>query len=101
MKAIPGQEVTAPQTAPEHRARAEEYQRKAAAYRKDAEMHRQMLTDYSKNVARNPKDPGENSFIKKMRLHCEKYIKSAEALATEAEEMAKFHAMRARELEGK
>ena len=38
-----------------------------------------MLADYSKTVARNLKDTGENAYIKKMRLHCEKYINAAEA----------------------
>lgn len=96
-----GQEMKAPQTAQEHRARAEEYQKKAEEYRKEAESHKKMLTDYSKTVARNPKDTGENAYIKKMRLHCEKYVKAAESLAREAEEMAKFHTMRAKEMEGK
>ncbi|MBL8208882.1 MAG: hypothetical protein JNM09_31985, partial [Blastocatellia bacterium] len=52
-------------------------------------------------VAKNPKDSTENPYIKKMRLHCEKYSKAAEALAQEADEMAKFHTMRAKEMEGK
>jgi hypothetical protein len=60
-----------------------------------------MLTDYSKTVARNPKDTGENAYIKKMRLHCEKYINAAEGLAQEADEMAKYHTMRGKEMEGK
>ncbi len=64
-------------------------------------MHKKMLADYSKTVARNPKDTGESGYIKKMRLHCEKYSKAAEALAQEADEMAKFHTMRAKEMEGK
>jgi hypothetical protein len=95
------QEMKAPQTAQEHRERAEQYQKKAAEYRKEAEAHRKMLADYSKTVARNPKDTAENAYIKKMRLHCEKYIKAAEALAQEADEMAKYHTMRAKEMEGK
>ncbi len=96
-----GQDMKMPQTAQEHRERAEQYQKKAAEYRKDAEAHKKMLTDYSKTVARNPKDTGESGYIKKMRLHCEKYSKAAEALAQEADEMAKFHTMRAKEMEGK
>jgi uncharacterized protein HemX len=95
------QEMKVPQTAQEHRERAEQYQKKAAEYRKDAEAHKKMLADYSKTVATNPKDTLENAYIKKMRLHCEKYSKAAEALAQEADEMAKFHTMRAKELEGK
>jgi uncharacterized protein HemX len=96
-----GQEMKAPLSAQEHRERAEQYQKKAAEYRKEAEAHAKMLADYSKGVARNPKDTGENAYIKKMRLHCEKYGKAAEALAQEADEMAKFHTMRAKEIEGR
>ena len=96
-----GQDMKMPQTAQEHRDHAEHYQKKAAEYRKEAEAHRKMQADYSKTVARNPKDTGENPYIKKMRLHCERYSKAADALAQEAEEMAKFHTMRAKEMEGK
>ena len=95
------QEMKAPQTAQEHRERAEQYRKKAAEYRKEAEEHKKMLADYGKTVARNPKDTGENAYIKKMRLHCEKYINAAEALAQEADEMAKYHSMRAKEMEGR
>jgi hypothetical protein len=95
------QEMKAPQTAQEHRDRAEQYRKKAAEYRNEAEAHKKMLADYSKTVARSPKETGENAYIKKMRLHCEKYINSAEALAQEADEMAKYHTMRAKEMEGK
>ncbi len=98
---VMGQEMKMPHTAQEHREHAEHYQKKAAEYRKEAETHRKMLADYSKTVARNPKDTGESGYIKKMRLHCAKYSKAAEALAQEAEEMAKFHTMRAKEMEGK
>jgi uncharacterized protein HemX len=95
------QEVKAPQTAQEHRDRAEQYRKKAAEYRTEAQGHKKMLADYSKTVARSPKDTGENAYIKKMRLHCEKYINAAEALAQEADEMAKYHTMRAKEVGGK
>lgn len=94
------QELKAPQTAAEHRAHAEQYQKKAAEYRQEVAAHKQMLAAYSKGVAKNPKDTTENPYIKKMRLHCEKYIKAAENLALEAEEMAKYHTQRAKELEG-
>ena len=96
-----GQEMKAPQTAQDHKARAEQYEKKAAEYRQEAAAHKKMLADYSKTVARNPKDTGESGYIKKMRLHCQKYSRAAEALAQEAEDMAKFHMMRAKEMEGK
>ncbi|MBL8202691.1 MAG: hypothetical protein JNM09_00575 [Blastocatellia bacterium] len=95
------QEMKIPQTAKDHYELAERYQKKAAEYRQEIEMHKKMLADFSKRVARNPKDTGENPYIRKMRLHCEKYIKATTSAAQEAEEMAKFHTFRARELEGK
>src|SRR5262249_47621489 len=96
-----GQEMKAPQTAQEHRDRPSHYKKKAAEYRGEAESHKKMLADYSKGVAKNPKDTGENPYVKKMRLHCEKYINAAESLAREADEMANYHEMRAKEVEGK
>ena len=95
-----GQEMKVPQTAQEHRERAAQYSKAAAERRQEAELHKKMLADYSKTVAKHPKDMGENPYVKKMRLHCEKYIKAAESLALEAEEMAKYHNQRAKELEG-
>ncbi len=95
------QEVKIPQTAKDHYELAERYQKKAAEYREEITMHKKMLVEYSKRVAKNPKDTGENPYIRKMRLHCEKYIRAAENLEQEAAEMAKFHTFRARELEGK
>jgi hypothetical protein len=86
--------MKAPQTAQEHRDRAGYYKKKAAEYRGEVESHKKMLADYSKGVAKNPKDTGENPYIKKMRLHCEKYINASENLAREADEMAKYHEMR-------
>lgn len=96
-----GHEMKIPQTAKDHYELAERYQKKAAEYRAEIEMHKKMLAEYSKGVAKNPKDTGENPYIKKMRLHCEKYIRAAENLEREAAEMAKFHTFRAKELEGK
>src|SRR6266508_3866350 len=63
--------------------------------------HKKNLADYSKHVAKNPKDTGENPYIEKMRLHCERNISDAENLARDAGEMARYHTFRAKELEGK
>jgi hypothetical protein len=96
-----GQEMKVPQTAQEHHERAAQYRKAAEEQRQEVRAHKKMLADYSKTVAKNPKDTGENSYVKKMRLHCENYIKAAEALAQEADEMAKYHTMRGKEMEGK
>jgi hypothetical protein len=96
-----GQEIKIPQTAKDHYELAERYQKKAAEYRQEIEMHKKMLADYSNGVVKNPKDTSENPYIKKMRLHCEKYINAVENMEQEAAEMAKFHTLRAKELEGK
>jgi len=93
--------VKVPQTAQEHYALADRYQKEATELRVEIEQHNQMLAEYSKGVATNPKATGENGYVKNMRLHCEKYIKAAESLMAEDNELAKFHTLRAKELEGK
>ncbi len=93
-------EMKVPETAKDHSEMAAHYQKVAAETREDVETHKTMLADFLKSVASNPK-AGENPYARKMRLHCESYIKAAEALATEADASARFHALRAKELEGK
>ena len=85
--------ATAPDTAQDHVALADGYKKKAAVYREDAATHRQMLA--------SSKAPAENPWIKKMRLHCEEYIRDADKLAASADQFAEFHTMRAAELKGK
>lgn len=92
---------TVPQTAADHLAMSASYQKKAMNYREDAEFHRRMLADYKKGVAVTPKSHIENPWIKKMRVHCEEYIRTAERLAKDAEEFAKYHTFRGKELQGK
>ena len=94
------QEMKVPETAKDHREIAEHYQKVAAQTREDIEMHKKMLADFNRSAVKNPKT-GENPYSKKMRLHCEKYIKASEALAAEADASATFHNLRAKELEGK
>jgi hypothetical protein len=95
--------AAAPDTAQDHLALADGYKKKAAAYREDAATHRQMLASYKKQVAAptDAKAPAENPWIKKMRLHCEEYIRDADKLAASADQFAEFHTMRAAELKGK
>ena len=93
-------EMKVPETAKDHHEMAEHYQKIEAQTRQEIEMHKKMLADFGQTVAKNPK-AGENPYIKNMRLHCEKYIKASETLAAEAAESAKFHTLRAKELEGK
>jgi hypothetical protein len=95
--------VKPPETHKEHLALADTYREKAVAYRKDATTHRQMLETYKKRVATptDAKTVSENPWIKKMRLHCEEYIRDAENLVGSAEKFADFHTMRAAEPQGK
>jgi len=95
--------VKPPETPKEHLALVDAYRKTAAAYLEDATTHRQMLETYKKRVATpvDAKTPRENPWIKKMRLHCEEYIRDAENLAASAEKFAEFHTMRAAELQGK
>lgn len=89
-----------PKTADEHLTMSDSYNQKASGYRQDAEMHRSMLADYKKGAVGGQKG-SENPWVKTMRLHCETYIKDAEKLATDADKFTEFHAMRAKEMQGK
>jgi hypothetical protein len=90
-------------TAKEHLALADTYRKQTAVYREEAATHRQMLETYKKQVTvpADLKNPIENPWIKKMRVHCEEYIRDADKLAVDAEQFAEFHTMRAAELQGK
>ena len=94
--AIPvfAQEMKVPETAKDHHEMAEHYQKVAAQTREDIEMHKKMLADFNQAAVKSPK-AGENPYSKKMRLHCEKYIKASEGLAAEADASATFHNLRA------
>ena len=101
--APPSESAQAPKvavTAEDHLAKAAEYRKKAATYREEAAMHRKMYADYKMTVAIHPKAP-ENPWLRKMRDHCDRYIKDAEALAVDAEKFAEYHGFRAAELQGK
>ncbi len=80
---------------------AESYRKKAAAYREEAAFHRKMFADYKARVAAIPKSSMENPYIRKMREHCEVFIKDAERLAVDADKFAEYHHFRAEELRGK
>jgi hypothetical protein len=90
-------------TPSEHLALADGYRKKTTAYREDAAAHRQMLADYKTQVAvpTDAKTGIENPWLKKMRVHCEEYIRDADKLAANSEKFADFHTMRAAELQGK
>ena len=94
-------QLKAPDTAQDHYVLADQYKKKAADLQGEIDRHNQMLAEYSKGIAKSPKATGENSYVKNMRLHCGKYIKAAENLESEDLEFAKFHTLRAKELEGK
>jgi nitrate reductase cytochrome c-type subunit len=101
LTAIPAfaEEVKVPQTAAEHEARAKAYKEQAAQYRKSAEEHKQMAAAYA---AKRPdiKGVGKNPAAAKMSKHCLTLAKDFEKLATDAEKMAEFHEMRAKEAAG-
>jgi len=94
-------EMRAPQTAADHLALADHYQKQAAELRGEVEMHKQMLAEFATDVAHNPKTSGENSYVKAMRLQYERYQQAADKMIAEDTELAEFHTLRAKELEGK
>lgn len=88
-----------PVTSKDHLAKAEEYSKKAATYRAEAAAHQKMLADFRGRA--QVERPDEGPERREMRIHCEGFIEKAEALATEAENFADFHRLRAAELQGK
>ena len=103
-----------PVTAEDHLAVADEYVKKAADRRKEADLHRRMFAAYERlaaDLAAQPPPPkkrgktfpagkrGKDSKnpVTEYRAHCEAYIHGAELMADEAEKLAEFHRARARE----
>jgi hypothetical protein len=89
-----------PQTAEDHTAMATSYEQKAADWRKEAAMHREMAAAYGKS---HPDIKGgvRNPEAVKMEKHCMTIVKDAEKLAADADWSARFHHERAKELESR
>jgi len=84
-----------PESAGDHLALAQNYEEKAAAWRQEAAHHREMAAAYRNSRPANDADAAT------MQKHCMKIVKDAEALATDADDTAKYHRLRAKELQGK
>ena len=87
-----------PQTAEEHAAMAKSYEEKAAEWRKEAALHREMAAAYSKSHP-DLKAGARNPEAAKMEKHCMTIVKDAEKLAADADWSARYHRERAEELE--
>jgi hypothetical protein len=87
-----------PHTVEDHAAMARSYEEKVAAWRKEAELHREMAAAYSKS---HPDFKGgvRNTEAVKMEKHCMAIVKDAEKLAADGEWSARYHRERAKELE--
>ena len=88
-------------TPEDHLALETRYREKAKLLREDAATHQKMKADYvRRNTPASTKIP-VNPAVKKMSAHCDAIVEKSEALAVEEEKFADFHAMRAKELQGK
>ena len=93
-------EMKMPASSADHEALAKSYKEQAANFRKTAEEHKVMATEYKKTVA--PAVKGQpNPWGVKMTKHCTMLAKDAEKLAVDADKAAAFHTHRAREIQGK
>ena len=88
-----------PTTVEDHLAMAQSYQDKVAEWRKEAAYHREMAAAYKKS---HPDFNGgaRNPAAVTMERHCAKIADDAEKLAADAEDTAKYHRLRAKELQG-
>lgn len=97
-----GADVTLPKTAADHEAMAKQYEQQAAEYRKVAAEHRDMAAAARKQEEEMRGHPTpESAAAAKMAQHCGAIMKDADKLAADADSAAKFHRMRAKELQGK
>ncbi len=88
-----------PTTAEDHLAMARSYEDKVAEWRKEAAYHWEMAAAYKKT---HPDFKGgvRNPDAATMEKHCAKIANDAEKLAADAEDTAKYHRLRAKELKG-
>lgn len=89
-----------PETVAEHLAMSKSYVEKAAAWRAEAERHWRMAADFRKSHP-DRKSGARNTRAAEMDKHCSTLARDAEKLAADAEDFAKYHRMRAAELEGR
>ena len=92
-------EADAAQVANDHRAMAASYEEKAAAQDALVTEHTDMRRDYKQRFYLNEKvSPAAK--LRNMEEHCDAIIQQAKAEAAELREFAKWHRMRAAELDG-
>jgi len=94
------EEMKLPQTAAEHQAMAKSYEEKVAAWHAEAAYHREMAATYKK-AHPDAKSGAKNQWAAEMEKHCMNIVKDVEKAAGEADELARFHRLRSKELEGK
>lgn len=88
------------QVASDHQAMAASYEEKATAQQGLIDEHTQMKKDYRSKYYINEKLTPSRT-LDPMNKHCDAIIKDATKLRDELREFAKWHKMRAAELEGK
>jgi hypothetical protein len=84
-----------PESAADHVALAESYEGKVASWRKEAADHRAMAEAYKKLY------PSGHADAATMERHCRKVAADADKLATDAEDLAKYHRVLAKQMQGK
>jgi len=94
------EDLKLPETAAEHMAMSGSYVEKAAVWRAEADLHKKMAAEYLKSHP-DRKSGARNSWAVKMEEHCSALVRDARNAASDADELARFHRLRALELEGK
>ncbi len=83
-----------------HEQLARQYEEKALAQDALILEHTQMKLDYAEKLSPSPKGTNQAA-IKEMEKHCNSIIQEAQALKAEFLDFAKWHKMRAAEMQGK
>jgi septal ring factor EnvC (AmiA/AmiB activator) len=90
-----------PPTAEAHLNMAASYEEKAKVQEDLMAEHQQMKKDFEKKRYLNEKITPRKTAVEPMEKHCDAIIKDAAALRADLADFAKWHRMRAAELQGK
>lgn len=94
------EEAKVPVTVADHLTMSKSYADKATAWRAEAAYHRDMAAAYKK-AHPDLKSGARNPWTVEMEKHCTTIVKDVEKAAADTEWAARFHQLRAKELEGK
>jgi len=94
----PAPPATAKREIEKHLSKAEFHENQAIKYESEIEQRWKKYATEQGKIAVIPKMVGENPYVRRLRLQTERDVAELKRLAAEAEDAARYHRLRAREL---